>query len=191
MNEGPERISKPKEVTAVFPQKAGEIERMIAVDQNMREKDLEDDTAWDDEVDIRNTESMKRIVGEIGWPTASKVGRDVSESAWLLVQHSDHDPEFQQYCLDLMKAESANEVNQGNIAKLEDRVRVNTKRKQLYGTQFHETRDATGKVINYEPQPMEDPERVNERRAQMGLGSQEEYTAQLTRKYFPHLLDRE
>ena len=187
--EGPKQ---PHESTGPkFPQIAEEIEKMVAVDQEMREKSLDDDFVWDEEVDRKNTEAMKRIISEIGWPTVSKVGKETSESAWLLVQHSDHDPEFQQRCLDLMKAESKDEVSPVNIAYLEDRVRVNTTRGQLYGTQFHETRDTEGNVVSYGPQPIEDPEHLDERRTTMGLGPHAEYTEHLTQKYYPHLLKKE
>lgn len=192
MNQGPEKISKNSlEKPPQFPKVANEIQRMITVDQEMREKSLDADSDWDEEVDIKNTEVMKRIVREIGWPTISKVGKESSESAWLLVQHSDHDPDFQQQCLDLMKAEADGEVSQVDIAYLEDRVRVNTNRGQIYGTQFHETRDAEGNILKYEPQPIEEPEHLDERRANLGLEPHAEYTGQLTQKYFPHLLKRE
>ncbi|KKU10999.1 MAG: hypothetical protein UX66_C0006G0005 [Parcubacteria group bacterium GW2011_GWF2_46_8] len=173
-----------------FPQIATEIEQMVVIDQEMREKSLNDDAAWDEEVDRRNTESMKRIVSEIGWPTVSKVGKQAS-SAWLLVQHSDHDPEFQEQCLALMKKESENNVSTADIAYLEDRVRVNRKQGQVYGTQFHEIRDASGNAIRFEPRSIEDAEHLNQRRAKMGLEPHEEYTRRLTEKYFPHLLNRE
>ncbi len=190
MSEGSDQLSKSGENKAAeprFPQVAEEIEKMKAIDQEMR-KNL-NDTEWDDEIDRRNTESMKRIVEQIGWPTVSKVGKETSTSAWLLVQHADHDPEFQQQCLTLMQQEPEGEVSLRDIAYLEDRVRVNTNRGQMYGTQFHETRDDSGKVVRYEPQPIEDPEHLNERRVRMGLEPHEEYIRSLTEKYFPHLLN--
>src|SRR5260370_27596485 len=69
--------------------------------------------------------------------TRSTVGKYASESAWLLVQHADHDLAFQKMCLDLMKAQAAGEVSPANMACLEDRGRVGEGRPQFYGTQFY------------------------------------------------------
>jgi len=156
----------------------------------MRSKSINDPLGdWDENIDIENTEAMKRIVEEIGWPTVSKVGQEASDAAWLLVQHADHNPEFQQLCIELMKNQAEGEVRKSHVAYLEDRVRVNTKREQLYGTQFRETQDENGIIIKYEPRPIEDREHVNKRRALADLDTLEEYTEILTRHYYPHLLD--
>ena len=171
-----------------YPEIAKEIVAMYGVDQEMRKKSELDDGFWDKEVDPRNTDAMKRIVEEIGWPNTSKVGKEVASHAWILVQHADHDPEFQTECLNLMKQESESEVDSSEVAYLEDRVCVNTKQNQVYGTQFNETRDEADNVISYEPRPIEDIERLDERRAKMGLEPFEEYRRHLTEKYYPHLL---
>ena len=174
-----------------YPKISEELLNRLKTDQDMREKNLDDDSMWDENIDLDNTEAMKRIVEEIGWPTVSKVGKEASGAAWLLVQHADHDPAFQQRCLELIKSESGNEVERRNIAYLEDRVRVNTGRPQVYGTQFLETRDeeTNQRVVAYGPKPIEDFERIDERRALMGLEAFEEYRKAITGRYYPHLLD--
>lgn len=136
---------------------------MAKVDQDMREKDLSSPDAWDKSVDAKNTERMKEIVAEIGWPTVSKIREGPSHNAWLLVQHADHQVDFQEQCLELMKQEPAGEVALRDIAMLEDRVRVNRNQPQLYGTQF---RQDTGE---HKPLPIEDEANVNERREKMGM----------------------
>jgi hypothetical protein len=175
-----------------YPQIAEEILQRVAVDQDMREQSLDDDSVWDESVDAENTSAMKRIVEEIGWPTVSRVGTEAAHAAWLLVQHADHDPEFQEYCLEQMKSESGNGVDAVDIAYLEDRVRVNTNRPQIYGTQFHETRDEETRqvVVAYGPQPIENREQLDERRATVGLEPFEEYRRNITARYYPHLLDQ-
>src|SRR5690606_17036250 len=42
--------------------------------------------------DKANTEWLKAVVAERGWPTISEVGEEASYKAWLLVQHADQDP---------------------------------------------------------------------------------------------------
>jgi len=120
---------------------------------------------------------MKEIVAKVGWPTISKVGEVASNKAWLLVQHADHDVEFQKQCLELMKAVPEGEVTKRQVAYLEDRVAVNEKRPQTYGTQFWEHGDI------YEPRPMIDPDHVDERRVAIGMETLEEYREQLRRVY--------
>lgn len=165
-----------------------EIMDRIARDQEMRARDMAGEEVWDDSVEIDDTIAMKHIIAVIGWPTISKVGKEASEAAWLLVQHADLDPVFQQQCLDLMRALPETEVARIDFAKLEDRVRVNTGRKQLYGTQFAEAVDDSGMATSYEPRPIEDIEHLDERRAALGLEPFTEYKKHLTQKYFPHLL---
>lgn len=161
-----------------LPKIVEEINEMVKADQDLRARNLESgDQYWDDELDIKNTERMKVIVNEIGWPTISKVGSDVSFAAWLLVQHADHDVDFQITCLDLMKSAPEGDVDKQNIAFLEDRVRVNQGRGQLYGTQF---RQENGQHI---PQPIEDEANVDARRAEMGMGTLKERVAEMYEKY--------
>jgi len=160
-----------------FPEIAKEIDTMAKVDQKMRRKVTDEPGFWDDSVDKKNTERMKEIVSEIGWPTISKVGEKSSLNAWLLVQHADHDIEFQKNCLFLMKRESVIEISQKNIAYLEDRIKVHNNQPQVYGTQF---KLIDGKFI---PDEIEDSEHVDERRKKIGLTTMAEYTEFMYKNY--------
>lgn len=156
---------------------AEDINRMTAVDQDMRSK-AEKDESWDDEVDLKNTKRVKEIVDRIGWPCISKVGKEASHNVWLLVQHADKDIVFQKYCLSLMEALSDGEVDKRDIAYLRDRIRKNQNLPQIYGTQFIQNEDS-GK---YEPMPIENIEKVEERRKQMGLDTLEENTKRINER---------
>lgn len=140
---------------------------MYQQDQDMRNQHLfsEEDT-WDPSIDKQNTERLKDIIREIGWPTISLVGRETAMQAWLLAQHADHDPEFQAHCLELMRKCPDGEVEKSNIAYLEDRIRIKQGKSQLYGTQFQKNSD--GKL---EALPIEDPEGLEKRRLQMEMES--------------------
>jgi hypothetical protein len=155
---------------------AQELLQMEQLDQEMRTRNLEDDS-WDDNLDRAHTKRMKELVALIGWPTISKVGPEGSHAAWLLVQHADHDVVFQRECLALMMAAPESEIERHDIAYLEDRVRVNSKQLQLYGTQF-DVVDGT-----FIPMPIEEPDRVDERRRQMRLGTLQEAIADMYKKY--------
>ncbi len=149
---------------------ADEILQMAKQDQEMRERFESDPGAWDSMVDEVNTNRMKEIVEEIGWPSISKVGEEASDLAWLLVQHADRDPAFQKRCLELMKRLPEGAVSKSNLAYLEDRILVKEGKPQRFGTQFFEDIDGHVKV-----RPIEDPEHVDERREAMGLPPWEEW----------------
>jgi hypothetical protein len=155
-----------------YPEIAKELVALKESDQAMRQK-MRSGSDWDKEVDIKNTERLKSVINEIGWPTISKVGTEAAFSSWLLVQHADLESEFQAMCLDLMK-EAGSDVAPDWVAMLEDRVRVNTGKSQLYGTQFY-----TDKNGVFGPRPIEDIDNLEIRRKSVGLGTFTEYQAQM------------
>lgn len=126
-------------------------------------------------IDESNTRWLADLTRQQGWPGRSQVGGDGAQAAWLLAQHADQDPAQQRTFLGLLReAVAAGEASARNLAYLEDRVRVHAGQPQLYGTQF--TQDERG----LRPEPIEDPEHLDERRAAAGLRPFAEYEA-LTR----------
>ncbi|MBU1083037.1 hypothetical protein KKE14_01180 [Patescibacteria group bacterium] len=128
-----------------FSKIAKEIIQMAREDQNMRFATQKDNSKWDPEIDKRNTNRLKEIVADIGWPTISKVSKEASFKAWLLIQHADEDLIFQKHCLKLMKSEEKSGVDPENVMFLEDRIRVSEGKPQLHGTQFRKNQQ-TGKL---------------------------------------------
>lgn len=123
-----------------------------------------------EDVDQKNTEFMKRTIEKHGWPGKSLVGEEAAAAAWLLVQHADHDPEFQAKALELVKAAfKTGDVTGQQVAYLTDRVLLKQGKKQLYGTQF------IGNGADAKPAPIEDEEHVDQRRKEVGLPPLEEY----------------
>jgi hypothetical protein len=127
--------------------------------------------------DKENTARLGKVIDQSGWPTVTQVGKDGAHAAWLLVQHADANPKFQRTCLDLMTKLPKEEVSQTDVAYLTDRVLLAEGKKQLYGTQFT---SAGGK---WEPRPLEEPEKVDERRKAVGLSPLAEYVKQLEALY--------
>ncbi|KKS07127.1 hypothetical protein A3K01_01575 [candidate division WWE3 bacterium RIFOXYD1_FULL_43_17] len=119
--------------------------------------------------DKKSSDFIKNIVIEIGLPTITKVGKNASYNAWLLVQHS-RDLEFQKSYLELLK-QNEKDINPANIAYLEDRVLMYENKPQIFGTQFV-LNQKTGKM---EPYTISDPENVNERRSKYGMETVEEH----------------
>jgi hypothetical protein len=129
-------------------------------------------------VDADNTAWLKTLVRARGWPGQSMVGAAAADAAWLMAQHADRDPEFQRECLGLLEAAvRQGEASPRNLAYLTDRVLVHEGRTQRYGTQFMHGHD--GLV----PQPIEDPEGVDELRASVGLEPLSSYEEQMKRMY--------
>jgi translation initiation factor 6 (eIF-6) len=94
------------------------------------------------------------------------VGKEASHLAWLIVQHADHDVEFQEKCLKLMKQKlKEKKIDPIEVAYLTDRVRVNKGKKQIYGTQFYLNKN--GKLI---PRPIYDKKNLDKRRKKLDLG---------------------
>jgi len=125
-----------------------------------------------------NNKRIKEIISGFGWPLESDVGEDGSEATWLIVQHAVLEPEFQKECIKLLKvAIEKSEAKGWFLAYLQDRVLVGQGKHQIYGTQ-HDMKD--GRVF---PFPIENPDVVNKLRAELGLWSQEEHTAQLQEDY--------
>lgn len=121
-------------------------------------------------VDKVNRERLKEIIAEHGWPTYDMVGTEAARAAWLVVQHSDRDVAFQKKCLALMEPlVEKNQVGKANFAYLWDRVAVNSGKKQRYGSQI-EKKDG-----KWQPKPVEDPENLDKRRAEVGLSPMSHY----------------
>ena len=131
-----------------------------------------------------NCKRIKEIFQQQDYPGWDRVGKEASHNFWLLVQHCDSDPTFQQLVLKAMKKHiEGNNADKGEIQKkdyayLYDRVQRNTGKKQLYGTQLSfdskgNLFDSTNKIII--PQDLADPANVDKRRAKMGLEPLEQY----------------
>jgi hypothetical protein len=125
-------------------------------------------------VDDDNTRWLGDLLTTRGWPGRTLVGEDGAQAAFLLAQHADRAPGPQRAFLDALRgAVARGEASQAHLAYLEDRVRVRAGQPQLYGTQFTVTSG------NFGPCPIEDPQRLDERRAAAGLEPFADYVARI------------
>lgn len=168
---------KAKTSNVLYPAVAQFVLKMYGEDQAMRWANASDASVWDDQMDKRHADQLQPIIVGIGWLTVSKVGKPASQAAALLVRHFDHNTDLQKMCLDLMKASPRGEVDLSDVAHLEDRICVNLRKPQIYGTQFHEVK---GKDV---PRPICNPTRVDERRKMMGLPTLAQGVIDLRQKY--------
>ncbi|MGH9213783.1 MAG: DUF6624 domain-containing protein [Acidimicrobiales bacterium] len=122
--------------------------------------------------DDARTDRLREIIDEHGWPTHDLVGEDGASAAWLIAQHSDFDVAFQQEALELLRdAVDAGQADPTELAYLEDRVAVNNGEPQRYGTQV------TCVEGHAEPDPLDDPDQVDQLRSDVGLGPLAGYLA--------------
>lgn len=150
------------------------LKKMCGDDQKMRKDFRGGKINWDKNIDKKNSEVLKNIILEIGWPSTKKIGARNERIAWLVVQHS-QDNIFQKRCLKLMKQENGNKKY---IAFLNDRIRVSNNKKQLYGTQFY--LDSNGNLV---PRPIHNIKGLESRRKKVGLNSFQKYSAKLKKSF--------
>ncbi|MEZ6030058.1 MAG: DUF6624 domain-containing protein [Hyphomonadaceae bacterium] len=128
-----------------------------------------------EQIDKSNTDFLKAEVDRRdGWMPKSEVGGGAAHFAWLLIQHADRDAAFQERVVILMEPMVAiGEVDAQDFAYLFDRVASAADRPQRYGTQ--------GRCIagedRWEVNTLEDPARIDDLRASVGLSTMAEYVA--------------
>jgi len=173
------RSADPGARPPLYPQLAEELRALAAEDQRVRARmsGAVVDSALASEmraIDERNTQRLKAIIDEYGWPGPRSVGPEATDAAWLLVQHADHDRAFQKHMLYMLRpAMVSGDLSKQNYALLEDRVAVAEGRPQRYGSQVRVTQGPAGVVC--EPFEIEDPARLDARRKEMGLEPHADY----------------
>ncbi|MFN3996495.1 DUF6624 domain-containing protein [Algoriphagus sp.] len=166
-----------------------ELKEMAEIDQvaanipegKYKEWSVEKWNNFKDSVFVNNQIRIEQIFNEFGFVGFDLAGEEGSTHFWLIVQHSDHNPDFQKRVLEKMKMEVEKEnANPSSYGLLVDRVKINTGEKQIYGTQvsynFETGQAYSGNLL--------DSLTVNERRKSIGLPPLEEYLNQMTEMHF-------
>jgi len=98
-----------------------------------------------------------------------------------MVQHCDFDPQFQQKVLNLLEIEvSRKNASPSHYGLLTDRLRLNTGRKQLYGTQVTYNLETAQAY----PRPTDDSLNLNARRLELGFSTIESYLNDMSQMHF-------
>jgi hypothetical protein len=119
-----------------------------------------------------NAKMLNEIIDRIGYPTSDKVGKEASEAAWLVIQHSIAQPSFMKKCVKLLEKEvEQHKADPIDLAYLSDRIAVFEGKPQLYGTQFDW--DENGELS---PDPFDNLTKVNDRRRSVRLNTLDEQT---------------
>ena len=84
----------------------------------------------------KNTQLLKSIIKKNGWPSIVEGSRSF-HNAWLIAQHSDHDPFFQLQCLGLVLPDIKKDKEiMVDCSFLIDRILTNLGHEQIFGTQL-------------------------------------------------------
>lgn len=112
---------------------------------------------------IENEKKLLELLDKYGWPTASEVTEYAAAGAALIINHTTYELRSKYFPM-LEEAFKKGEAQPLRYAKMGDRLLVEEGKEQLYGTQI--------KFENLirEPYPIQDPEYVDKRRAEIGLG---------------------
>jgi len=130
--------------------------------------------------DSVNTLRITQLIDERGYPGKSLVGSKFQSTAFLVIQHADH--ETQVKYLDVLKAAAdAGEVRWSSIALLIDRVRQGDGKMQIYGSQVSRNQETNEFFFA----PIEEPYKVDSLRQAVGLGPLTKYAQNWDFEYDP------
>ncbi|MBG6063667.1 hypothetical protein IWX83_003483 [Flavobacterium sp. CG_9.1] len=168
---------------------ADELSKMAEVDQiaayipqgDYKKMTNEQWNSFKDSVFTTHQKRVKQVFDNFGFPGYDLVGEKGSSDFWLIVQHSDHVPEFQLEVLKKMKKEvDKGNANSRTYGLLVDRVKLNTGQAQIYGTQLAYNME----ICQAYPRNLADSINVNKRRKEIGLEPLEEYLNDMTEMHF-------
>lgn len=123
--------------------------------------------------DSANVIKVQAILDKYGWLGKDVVGETGNSTLFFVIQHADKATQ-EKYLPMLRDAVKKGKATASNLALLEDRVAIKQGKKQIYGSQI--TQDP--KTGAYYVSPLEDPENVDKRRAEVELPPLSEYVKQ-------------
>ncbi|HRD07693.1 MAG TPA: hypothetical protein PK037_09010 [Saprospiraceae bacterium] len=151
-----------------YRQQIGEIEKKYGWES----KEMKAHWKIIQEKDSINLIKVSSILGQYGWLGADVVGEQGNTTLFLVIQHADQ--LTQEKYLPMMRDAVKNGKAKGSsLALLEDRVALRQGKRQIYGSQIG--RDETTNL--YFVSPLEDPDNVDKRRAEVGLGPLADYVS--------------
>lgn len=119
--------------------------------------------------DSARTRWVRAAIGRHGWPLRAAAGDSAVQAAWLILQHTP-DTAWQAAMLpELERLARTGELQPAGVAMLMDRVLVQRKQPQRYGSQFSVV---NGRLV---PDPIDDLARLDARRGSVGLQPMAEY----------------
>ncbi len=140
-----------------------------SLDQDMRL----DGNGIDPNIDRGNLIKVVSLIEKCGMPTLKEVNQEEMSAIWLVFQHANN-YHRKQYLPQLKKSAQNGDLRMSQMALMEDRILMTDGKPQIYGSQISQNRENGGWMI-YE---LQNPETVDKRRAEVGLGPLNEYVSQ-------------
>ncbi|QRM89266.1 DUF6624 domain-containing protein [Lacinutrix sp. WUR7] len=122
-----------------------------------------------EEQDERIEIEFIKILEKYGWLGINQVGRLANGALFSIIQHSSIETK-EKYAPLMKESVLRNESQPIHYARLIDRILVNDKKPQIYGSQT--TQNENGDTVFFE---IEKPEFVNKRRKEIGLDGIEDF----------------
>jgi hypothetical protein len=123
--------------------------------------------------DSLNQVIITDILDKYGWLGTDDIGIEGNATLFLVIQHANIKTQVK-YLPMMRDAVKKGNARAASLALLEDRVALRQGGKQIYGSQISRD-DKTGK---YYVMPLEDPDNVDKRRQQVGLGPIKDYVSE-------------
>ncbi len=121
-------------------------------------------------IDSSNLIAVEKILNTYGWLSSEQIGSKANSTLFLVIQHSNLETQ-EKYLPMMRQAVKEGKARSQSLALLEDRICIGKGELQVYGSQIGTDRE-TGDMYVL---PLVEPEKVNERRAEVGLGPIEDY----------------
>lgn len=160
-----------------------QLDTIYQEDQKYRQQiaEIEAKYGWDSEEmtahwkiihfhDSINLIQITQLLDERGWLGPDIIGNQGNATLFLVIQHADFETQ-EKYLPMMQEAVKHGNARASSLALLEDRVALRKGNKQIYGSQIGRDPE-TGE---YYVLPLIDPDHVDRRRAEMGLGSLQSY----------------
>jgi len=120
--------------------------------------------------DSTNLIFVSNLIDDQGWLGADVVGERGNSTLFYVIQHSNTET-WEKYLPVMQDAVKKGNASGAQLALLVDRAALARGERQTYGSQLIGYPDKPGYVV----QPMIDPDNVDKRHAEVGLGTMQEY----------------
>ena len=148
-----------KDLPIACDQVAPLLDSLYLLDQARKEK-------YDPRQDYSNLEVVANVLDKCGMPT----NPGAAKAAFMIVQHN-HYVQQKRFIETFRAAAAEGLLAKSSLALMEDRILTHEGKPQLYGTQVSRSDGQE----QWQLSELADPERVDQRRAKMGLGPIKEY----------------
>lgn len=159
---------------AIFDDDQGPRRKIAAIEKEHGWESPEMKELWKEieHKDSINLIEIMKILDERGWLGSDVIGGKGNQTLFLVIQHAPIEVQLK-YLPMMREAVGEGNASARSLALLEDRVALRQGKRQLYGSQIGRNQE-TGKHYVL---PLDDPMNVDKRRAEMGLGSLQDYVS--------------